>query len=162
MGRRAKPVALHLVTGNKNRLTKAEIEKRKAGEEKVRPPSDGVKPPSWLGRKAKTLFRRLVKDMKETELYTNVDVETMAVYCDAVERYAQAAEEIDRNGITIMGAQGAPIQNPAVLVATKYASIISRCASKLGLDPSSRASLAIPREEPKKETTPFEAMYADV
>lgn len=162
MGRKAKPIHLQLVEGNPNRLTKAEIEARKAGEAKVRPPSDRVKPPVWLGKKAKALFRKLVKDLESTELLTNVDVETLAVYCDAVERYAQATQEIEATGITVVGSQGTPVQNPAVLVASKYAGIIAKCASKLGLDPASRASLAIPKESPKKEITPVEAMFGDV
>lgn len=161
MGRRAKPIGLHIVDGKKN-LTKAEIKARQEAEARLRPPADNLAPPSWLGKEAQQLFTRLVRDMQGTELYTNVDVETLAVYCDAVEQYAKASQEVREKGVTIVGATGNPIQNPAVLVATKYAGVISRCAGKLGLDPSSRASLAIPREEPKKETTPFEALYGDV
>lgn len=161
MGRRAKPIGLHIVDGKKN-LTKAEIKARQEAEARLRPPADNLAPPSWLGKEAQQLFTRLVRDMQGTELYTNVDVETLAVYCDAVEQYAKATREVQENGVTIMGAQGNPIQNPAVLVATKYATVMSRCASKLGLDPASRASLAIPKEEPKKKQSPVEVMFGDV
>lgn len=161
MGRPAKPINLHVIDGKKH-LTKAELQARLEAEAQLRPPADRVKPPAWLGKRAKKLFRQLVKDMEQTELYTNVDVETLAVYCDAVVRYAQATEAIEEQGVTIMGAQGVPVQNPAVLVASKYAAIMSRCASKLGLDPSSRAAMALRKEPKKKEPTPVDVMFGNV
>lgn len=161
MGRRAKPIHLHVVEGNPNRLTKAEIEARMAAEARLRPASDKVRPPTWLGKEAKKIFRRLVKEMEQTELWTNVDVDTLAVYCDAVVRYAQASQDIEENGLTVEGARGV-VQNPAVLVASKYASIISRCAAKLGLDPASRASLAIPKEAKKEVPSPVDVMFGNV
>lgn len=152
MGRRAKPVELHLLHGKKH-LTKKEIRERQEGEARIRPPADKVRPPTWLSREAKRVFRRIVKDLEGTEILANPDVHTLAVLADAMVKHAQATDQVEREGFTVVGAQGGMIQNPAVLVATKYAQIISRLAPRFGLDPSGRASLALPRDtaKPKDE-----------
>lgn len=146
---RTKPIALHVVGGNPNRLTKEEIRAREKAEEKLRPPANRLRAPDWLQGEARLLFQRIVRDMADTELYTNVEVQPLAIYCDAVEKHRVASEEVERDGPTIAGARGGLVQHPAVLAATKYAQIIARYGAMLGLDPSSRASLAIPREEDK-------------
>jgi hypothetical protein len=40
MGRKAMPIDLLLIQGNKNRLTKSEIENRKSAEAKLKPKAD--------------------------------------------------------------------------------------------------------------------------
>lgn len=149
MSRRAKPVALHVVGGNPNRLTKKEIREREKAEAKLRPPANRLRAPDWLQGDARRLFQQIVRDMADTQLYTNVEVHPLAIYCDAVIKHRDASLEVDRDGPTIAGARGGLVQHPAVLVATKYAQVIARYGAILGLDPSSRASLAIPREEEK-------------
>ncbi|HEY8415131.1 MAG TPA: phage terminase small subunit P27 family, partial [Thermaerobacter sp.] len=74
-------------------------------------------------------------------ILTNADVNTLAVYCDAAARYAEAARMVQEQGAVIDVGRG-PQQNPAVLVAEKYFRIMQKAASALGLDPTSRAALA--------------------
>lgn len=156
---RTKPVALHVVDGNPNRLTKKEIRERERAEAKLRPPANRVRPPDWLQGEARNLFFRLVRDMEPTELYTNVEVQPLAVYCDAVDKHRVASEEINQDGPTIEGARGGLVQHPAVLVATKYAQVIARYGRMLGLDPLSRASLAVPREDDTQPKDDFAARF---
>lgn len=163
MGRNAKPVSLHLVGGNKSRKTKKELEERQAAEERLRPPADKVRPPTWLSKDAKKIFRRIVKDLEETDLLTNVDVHPLAVYCDAVVQHAAATRILEEEGLTSIGANGQKVQHPAVLVATKYAGLIAKYTSKFGFDPAARASLAMPApKEDESPATPFDRMFADV
>lgn len=156
MGRRARPIE-SLLEHRRKHLTQAEIRQRKEAEEALRPPADDVRPPEWLSEAAKQEFLRVVQLMEQTGLLTNADVDELAVYADAVAKYAQATQELERDGLTIAGAQGGRIQHPAVLVATKYAQIIAKLAPRLGLDPSGRASLAIPKRE--KKADPFEERF---
>lgn len=149
VGRRARPIE-SLLEHRRKHLTQAEIRQRKEAEEALRPPADKVRPPSWLGKAAKREFRRIVKVLEQTKLLTNADVDVLAVYCDALVRYAEASQAVEAEGVTVQGASG-PIQNPAVLVATKYAAIMARLGPRLGLDPSGRASLAIPRKRETKD-----------
>jgi len=156
VGRRARPVELLVLDGKKH-LTKAEKQARAEREAAIRPPSGNLRPPAWLSDEAKKEFRRIVRLMKDTGLLTMAEVDELAVYCDALVRHRQATEVIEREGVVVIGARG-PMQNPAVLVATKYAQIIAKLAPRLGLDPSGRASLAIPREK-EKQVDPFEEKF---
>src|SRR5690606_3601563 len=139
MGRRARPIELHVLKGNHR--TKAEIAARRQAEEAIRPPADDLKPPKWLSAAAKREWRRIVKVMEGLGLLTNADVDTLAAYCDAVARCAEAAKILNAEGMVVEGSRG-PQQHPMVLVYEKYERIRARCASQLGLDPSSRAALA--------------------
>ena len=156
VGRRARPVELLVLDGKKH-LTKAEKREREEREAAIRPPEGKLRPPAWLSEAAKKEFRRIVKLMEPTGLLTLAEVDELAVYCDALVRLREATELIERDGLVVEGARG-PMQNPAVIVANKYAAIIAKLAPRLGLDPSGRASLAIPREK-EKQADPFEEKF---
>lgn len=156
MGRRAKPVELLVLNGRKH-LTKQEIQARREGEARLRPPADAVKPPSWLSKEARKVWRRAVASLGPLDILTNADVEQLAVFCDAVARYAECSRIIEREGLIVEGARG-PMQHPAAVAQAKYAAIVARLGSKFGLDPSGRASLAIPKGEDKPKDR-FEELF---
>jgi len=139
MGRRARPVELQLKKGN--HLTKREIAARKQAEQRLSPPADQVKPPDWLDVAALREWQKVTAALDGLGILTNADVNTLAVYCDAAARYAEAARMVQEQGAVIDAGRG-PQQNPAVLVAEKYWRIMNKAAAALGLDPTSRAALA--------------------
>jgi phage terminase small subunit len=100
MGRNAMPVDLLVLNGKKN-LTKKEIEQRKEAEQKLQPKQDNIRCPSWLDKEAKKEWKRIVNDLKELNLLTNIDVAVLALYCDAYSKYVQATENINAQGVTI-------------------------------------------------------------
>lgn len=100
MGRRAKPVDLILIQGTKH-LTKKEIDARKEAEAKLRPNDDKVRPPGWLDDVAKKEFKRIVKELKEIGLVTNVDVNALALYCDAYANYVKCSQIIEEEGLMV-------------------------------------------------------------
>lgn len=174
MGRRAKPVEL-LLLGGKKHLTKAEQRQRREAEEAIRPPADDVKCPAWLGRAGKREWKRIIKSLTDNKLMTNVDVASLAVYCDAVDKHAEASKAVREQGVTVrVGIErrvldngdiveinsGRLVQNPNVLVASKYAAIIARYARQFGLDPSARAGLAIPKADDKPKDR-FEELFGN-
>ena len=142
VGRRARPVELLVLTGKKH-LTKKEAAARRQAEGALRPPSAGKQlyAPRWLSKAAQKEWRRVVALMADLGVLTEVDTNTLAVYCDAAVRYAEAAKQVEEQGAVIETEHG-PRQNPAVLVAEKYWRIMNKAAATLGLDPASRASLA--------------------
>jgi len=173
MGRRAKPVELHVLGGNRSHLTKAAERKRREAEEAIRPPADNIKCPAWLGRAGKSEWKRVIQSLKNSKLMTNVDVASLAVYCDAVDKFAEASKAVTKQGVTLrIGIErrmmdngdiveinsGRVVQNPNCLVATKYAQVIARYARQFGLDPSARAGLAIPKAEDKPKDH-FEELF---
>lgn len=158
MGRRARPVELLVLKGRKH-LTKAEIQGRRQAEAALRPASAKLKPPEWLDKAARKEWRRVVKLLEGTGLLTDADVNTLAAYCDAAARYAEAAERVAREGLVLTNSKGDPIQNPAVIVAERYLRIMARAATALGLDPTSRAALARAKAQQERARDPFDEMF---
>ena len=144
-GRKAMPVELLLLNGNKNRLTKKEIEARKTAEEKMKMKADQVRPPSWLSAPAKREFKRLAAELKEIDLIANVDLNQLAVYCRAYARYVELQKEDIPNEKTLD---------------TLFKQMKS-IATEFGFTPSSRAKLAMPKEEEKPQSSE-EKMFGDV
>lgn len=151
MGRRARPVELLVLTGKKH-LTKREKQLRSEAESSLRPALSELVPPAWLDERARAEWERVVALMAGTGVLTDLDVNTLAVYCDASVRYAEAAARVQREGAIVDGPRG-PMQSPAVLVAEKYWRIMNAAARALGLDPTSRAALARAKaaEQPEDE-----------
>lgn len=163
-GRRAMPIELKVLRGKSN-MTKAEIDARKKAEVKLKPKADNIKPPSWLDRDGKREWKRVAAELEALDLLTNVDVTALAVYCDAVSRYIEATKAIRDEGITVeyTNAAGATntVANPNVAIARQYAQLIRQYLIEFGLSPSSRAKLAIPRED-EPEETPEERLFGNV
>lgn len=138
MGRRARPVEL-LVLGGKHKRSKRQITARQQAEAALRPPADKLEPPDWLDDAAKDVFRAVVAAFEAAglQVLTNADVNTLAIYADAVVRYAEATRIVREQG-PVVGNKS----HPAVLAAAKYAQIMHQAAGRLGLDPASRATLA--------------------
>ncbi len=151
MGRRARPVELLVLTGKKH-LTKKEATARRQAEGALRPRGSGKQlyAPRWLSKAAQKEWRRIVSLMADLGVLTEADINTLAVYCDAAARYAEAAKAVQEQGAVIETDRG-PRQNPAVLVAEKYWRIMNKAAAALGLDPASRASLAAKAAEHDKD-----------
>ena len=87
MGRKAKPIHLHILEGNTNRLTKEEMKQRLESEKRWKAKSDKVRPPTWLDSVAKKEFKRIAGELLELEVMTNIDVNALALYCDAYADY---------------------------------------------------------------------------
>src|SRR5690625_840766 len=73
-----------------------EIEKRIENEEKLRTGVDKVKPPNWLSRRGKKIFRDTAKELIGIGIISNLDVDTFAIFCDSVDKYEKDSDEIKR------------------------------------------------------------------
>ena len=145
MGRKAMPIDLLVHKGKKN-LTKKEINKRKTAESRIKPKADKVEPPEWLNGKEKEVFLLTVSEHSDLELITNVDVNQLALYCSEFTRY------IDERA---KGSEADPKE------LNRLSKEIRAWSSEFGFTPSSRAKLAIQKQE-EKEISPEEKMFGDV
>lgn len=123
--------------------TRREVENRKAAAQKTQ----RKKPvrlicPSWLDDEAKRIWKKTLKHAIDLELLDKSDEEVFAVWCDAIARYQEAAENIRKYGQTTTNAQGAVVISPYVKIAQSYARIILQYSDKLGLNVNARARLA--------------------
>lgn len=145
MSRHTKPIDLIVMEG-KSHKTKEEIRIRKENE--IKPDVDRVRCPDWLCEVGRTEWKRMEQDLLELGLLTNLDINQLAIYCDAYAKYIKATKEIEESGLVIeyTNKAGATniIPNPNVSIATKYADLIKKYCTEFGLSPSSRAKMAIP------------------
>lgn len=124
MGRKARPVDVILLDGKKH-LTKAEIEERRAAEARVKPPSDKVYCPRWLDAEGRKEWHRVYSELKALDLLTNVDVSSLACYCDLVSQYIAASLDIHERGmilrssLTGKGPDGEPEKGSASIQMSK-------------------------------------------
>lgn len=148
MGRKAKPIDL-IVMGGKSNKTKEEIQGRK--ERELSPETNRVACPEWLCEVGKEEWNRIEKDLIELGLLTNIDINQLAIYCDAYAKYIKASQEIDKYGLVIKhtNKSGATniVTNPYVQIASKYAELVKKFCDEFGLTPTSRARIAIPKKE---------------
>lgn len=165
MGRKAMPIHLQLLNGNKNRLTKKEIEQRLEAEKKLKPKADNIKPPAWLDSIAKKEFKRIAQELMELDLLTNVDINSLAAYCDAYSDYIKCTKIIQEEGLMVeytnKAAETNKVPHPLLTKKKQLHEQMKSLATEFGLTPSARAKLAMPRQE-EKELTEFEQLFGDV
>ena len=134
MGRPPTPTKLKLLRGESrpSRLNRSEPSPR-AGLPRM---------PLDLGDVARTVWRRVLREMGATGVITAVDGDVLRLYCEAVARYRHASGLLDTSGPVIRGARGGElIKNPLHQVVRDNAVLVRSLARELGLTPAARTSL---------------------
>ena len=142
MGKSKKPLAI-----NKSHFTNQQIAERELAEELVKGKSDNLKAPAWLKDKvAKKEFKKLVEELSEIDIISNLDVNNLASYCEAYSNYVQATEELNGQSLTFQKCMpnGAytTVENPLIKIQKLYAEEMRRFASLVGLTIDSRLKFA--------------------
>lgn len=148
-GRKPKPTPLKLLQGNAG--------KRKLNEDE--PQSDALsevpEPSPWLSDMAKEAWTKLAPWLVGSKILTASDLHNLEAFCSAYSRWRLAEEDIAKKGIVVMGLNN-EIKNPACTVANESLKQMVTYGSALGLDPASRARLAVPGA--KDAGNPFAAL----
>lgn len=143
-----KPQPLSVLQGNgKKHLTKKEIQERKEAEETIQPNKDKIEMPKWLDKEAKAEWNRIIDELLELDILTNIDIAALALCCDAYSKYIQAHRKVKRHGLmmTELTKYGEKlVKNPAVTIQKQYAEIYKQFMSEFGLSPSARLKLVSP------------------
>jgi P27 family predicted phage terminase small subunit len=117
--------------GSGKHWTAAEVAARQQAEEGIkRKTKIAMRVPTWLSTDAKRIWRRVVKEAAELELFDNLDTEMLAIYCDAVSKYQDAS--------TALAKEYSVDQEKALQA---WARLVSQYADKLGMTPTARARL---------------------
>lgn len=159
-GRKKQPVDLVLLNGKKN-LTKAEIEERRKQEAQVKGFSDKVEPPSYLTAKQKREFTEIAEELQRLDIFTNLDVDTLAHYIDTRHQYIEVVRSLRKfkpitdkvnystgEMYTTTSREYASLQRTKDLLIRQIRSI----AGELGLSINARLKLVVPVVEEKKES----------
>jgi len=149
-GRPKMPVQAIVANGNKSMLSKEEIETRQAAEDAIKPASDDIKRPTWLDAVGREMWNRIVKELRATDMMTNVDVYALAIACDAYSKFVLTSKAIKKDGLVLehKNTKGATnrVANPNAALANQYAKMFKSFCSEFGLSPAARARLAKPKD----------------
>ena len=103
-------------------------------------------PPDWLGKEGIREWYRVGQTLIDNRLLTEADITTFAVYCQNVDVLITSAQEIEDEGMTIMGARG-PVRNPALATFAAATTSVRNMAAEFGMTPSSRARIKLPSND---------------
>lgn len=131
-GRKPKPTALKVLTGNPGRRPMGEA----AGEVHAKPKLP--RPPDSLSKNAKKEWRRLGRELLELGLIANVDRNTFALYCQAWADWCEAQAEVQEKGMLVRSPNNYPMVNPFYTIARQAAKQMDTLLSEFGLSPASR------------------------
>lgn len=133
-GRRPKPTAKKELAGNpgKRALNKSE-------------PDFGlvmtVNCPDWMGEFGRELWETVCPLLCRERVLEATDVQNLEIYCNAYDLFRCAQVEIKAHGLTVPGATGGVVKNPAATVLKESVGTMASYGGMLGLDPSSRQRL---------------------
>ena len=133
MGKRGpapKPTALKELEGT--------ARKDRATTNEPRPDVRIPSTPNWLGKDAKREWRRITKELEAVGMISQLDRTTLALYCQALEEYLEAAAEVDKEGLTAITSKGTLIQHPVVGIRNDAWRRVLKAAAEFGMTPSSR------------------------
>ena len=151
VGRKPKPTALKLVTGNQG---KRPLPKKEAVVALSEPT-----PPAFLCDDAKVEWGRVCSALYAAGLMTELDRAALAAYAAAYGRWAQAERAINRMAakdelnaaLMIKTVSGNAIQNPLVGIANKAKTDMVRYAAEFGMTPSARSRVTATPDDKKQE-----------
>lgn len=165
MGRNAKPIALQLLEGNKGKYSKKQLEERMERENALKPNTDNVNAPNWLSPFAKEEFEKMANELMTIDMLTNVDVNALAMYCDAYARYVECTQMIQEEGLMVeytnKAAETNKVPHPLLTKQKALFEQMKALSTEFGLTPAARAKIAI-KKEPEKEKTTEEILFGDV
>lgn len=115
-------------------LTKEQLQARQEQEEKLKGLADKIKPPAYLSKEQKKIFKYIVQELKASGILCNLDIYILTTCSIAIDRL-QAIEELINNNIDNL------YNKDLMSSKDKYTKDLFRCTSELSLSPQSRAKL---------------------
>lgn len=116
-------------------LTKEEIQKRQENEKRIRGGCESLKPPSYLTRVQKQIFKNIIKYLADSEVLGNADVYILTVCSIAINRIQEIEKRINENPEEMF-------DRNVMNTKDKYMRDFYRSCNELSLSPQSRAKLA--------------------
>lgn len=104
-------------------------------------------PPTWLGREAKAEWRRIVPELDKLGILAVVDRAVIATYCDAWQRWTEARQLIDDNGLAVLNPERGWVKNPVWQVYRDAAATLQSLAKELGVSPATRLRMTLPEQD---------------
>lgn len=160
MAGQRQPIELVVAKGKKH-LTKAEIAERQRSE--VKAAADKVTAPTYLTPTQKKTFKKIAKELQNIELISNLDVDSLARFTIAQEKYVEVTqllnqqqmmiekEYLNQDGDIITRIEVNPEVERLALLQDRYFKQCRQGAADFGLTISSRCRLVVPKAEEKPQ-----------
>lgn len=116
--------------------------------------------PKELGPLAKQEWARLIGELTELGMMTNLDRAGLAAYCIAYERMVTTEAAIQayykaHGTLLIETEKGGLIQHPGIGIVNRASEIMDRFSGSLGLNPSSRTRIQVPKKQKDSRWSAF-------
>lgn len=103
-----------------------------------------VAPPNWLPPLARDMWKTVCPHLCKEKVLAVTDLHNLEAFCSAYATFRDAAHEISKEGLVVMGATGGPVKNPALTAKNEALRQMSMFGAALGLDPAARGRLMGP------------------
>lgn len=111
------------------------------------PSAASTRCPRNLPESAKGWWRRVVPQLGELGLFTELDIPAGRDLVTIIARLEQCERLIEERGILVEGRRGGLVRNPAIAAANQYRAALQKWASKFGMTPADRAILDVGSED---------------
>ena len=91
-------------------------------------------------------FIRIRDAAEKIDLWDDLDLSVLTIYCKSYSSYLEVTRAIERNGYVVDGKHGERI-SPWVTAQSRYIDTIFRCSAKLGLSTTDRLKIVVPEAE---------------
>ena len=113
-----------------------------------------VKPPPWLSRRGKKIFRDLTKVITDLSILDPADYIALSMLADALDDYRTFGERVEEDGPTFKSTANREGEvlikaNPAVSMKADAWRRVQSGLAKFGLQPKARDGIKLPKPKPK-------------
>jgi P27 family predicted phage terminase small subunit len=112
---------------------------------------DQLKAPDWLSQGARQKWEELAPRLHSLGLLTEIDLDTLALYCTSWRNWRDAEEAVREHGSTTKAQSGYEAVSPHVTRAKNHLSELIKLSGLLGLSPAARTRIEAAPETPENE-----------
>ena len=97
--------------------------------------------PEYLNAEAKKHWAKLVPDLAEAGVMTNVDIDALAIYCTDFVALIAEQQALDNEETIIEGMRGAKIRNPRIIQINHLKKSVQDLQIQFGITPKGRSGV---------------------
>lgn len=157
-GRPRKPTEIRVLEGNRSKRPLP------ANEPKPPPITKPLKPPVWMNKEGKKMFKRLAPIMQQLRLLTETDIESFSMCCQSYGDWRRHIDDIKENGEYYIyvnkGGNENQVERPAVKLMHKAYERYKSMCTEFGLTPASKTRIEV--KPLGEEYDPMEALLSGV
>jgi len=133
-GRKPKPTALKLVTGNPGH--------RPLNRKEPKPEAAIPECPEFVQGEARKTWHKVARKLHRIGLLTEIDDMALAVLCQSWAEYLEASAKLRETGMLVKSPNGYPMMNPYLAIANQAVKKVRSLLAEFGMSPSSRSRIA--------------------